>query len=249
MPILPLSSFADSSFDHIISLGGACETAYNLRRHFGFATSYPFDWWISSVGGVAALLRDGDVDAFYRIEDLERSGSGGSVRNTRYDIHLHHEFPRDWKTPGQPVRDDWPTRIDEPRRRTAYLAERLFGLAATARTLLFVRRLGLQDRSEVVTELLDALQARFPDSRIGVVAVDQGTKPPALNDVMTRISVPRPPGVGWRGDASAWDAALAGLGVRLTPGLHRSVTPRDLDAQIAAKQMPDDGGQIALDVQ
>lgn len=249
MPILPLPSFADSSFDHIISLGGACETAYNLRRHFGFATSYPFDWWISSTAGVAKLLRDGDVDALYRLEDLERPGHGGSVRNTRYDIHLHHEFPRDWKTPGQPVREDWATRIDEPRQRSAYLIERLFGLATTAKTLLFVRRFGPQDRPEAVAALLDALEARFPHSRIGVVAVDQGARLPAIREVMHRISVPRPPGVGWRGDASAWDAALGGLGIRLTPGLHRSVTPRDLDAQIAAKQLTDSKGEIALDVQ
>lgn len=97
--------------------------------------------------------------------------------------------------------------------------------------------------------LLDALEARLPHSRIGVVAVDQGTRLAALGEVMHPISVPRPPGVGWRGDASAWDAALGGLGVRLTPGLHRSVTPRDLDAQIAAKQLTDSKGEIALDVQ
>lgn len=240
MPILPLSSFQGGQVDHIVSLGSACETAYNLRRHFGFATAYPFDWWISPTAGVAGFIRDGDAAALYREDDLQPSAHARSIVNARYGIRLHHEFPRDRHAPGQPVIADWTRHLAAPRARTEHLTGRLFGLASAGRSLVFVRSFGPRDtNTQAVEALLAALEDRFGPARIGVVLVNYEGRVPAGRPV-TRLAVARAAGSDWRGDAAAWDAALGTLGLRLTPGLHRAAAADDLSAHIAATSAPED---------
>ncbi|WP_219760878.1 DUF1796 family putative cysteine peptidase [Neoroseomonas alba] len=237
MTIQPLSSFRHACVDHIVSLGTACETAYNLRRHYDFATAYPFDWWISGTGGVAHLIRDGAAADLYRVEDLEAWNGGAAIRNTRYDIRLHHEFPRDWRAPGQPVAAGWTEHVATPRRRTAHLTRRFFGLAGTARSVVFFRMFGQADSSEADTlALLNALQHRFAAVPTGVVFVNHRGPSPG-NWPIEHITVGRRG--DWRGDSGAWDAALSSLRLRLTPGLHRALGPQDLRVQAAATMIPE----------
>ncbi|MBW6397505.1 papain-like cysteine peptidase [Roseomonas sp. HJA6] len=235
MPIVPLASFAGSSIDHLVSLGRACETAYNLRRHYGFATAYPFDWWISTTEGAARFIRDGDAEALYRQEDLSVSADGDAVGNARYGIRLQHEFPRDRRLEGRPVVADWADHLEAPRKRTAHLARRFFGLAATARNIVFVRAIAPRDTNgAAVAALLEALDMRFTAARVAVVLVNYRGQVPAAHPVH-RLSVARPAGADWRGDSGAWDAALATLGLRMTPGLHKPATAADLSAHVAAR--------------
>jgi len=242
MSIQPLSAFRDTGVDHIVSLGTACETAYNLRRHYGFATAYPFDWWISRTAGVARLIRDGAAADLYRAEDLEAWNGGAAIRNARYDLRLHHEFPRDWRAPGQPVTADWMAHVAAPRQRTERLTRRLFGLGETARSIVFVRMAGPADSAQSdIAALLDALQHRFAAVPIGMVFVNLRGPAPADWPV-ERVAVTR--GGDWRGDPMAWDAALASLGLRLTPGLHRPLGAQDLRVQAAATLMPEEESAI-----
>jgi len=239
MPIVPLASFEGSSIDHLVSLGRACETAYNLRRHFGFATAYPFDWWISTTDGAARFIRDGDAEALYRPEDLLVSTDGDAVSNTRYSIRFQHEFPRDRQVKGRPIVADWADHLEAPRRRTAHLARRFFGLAATARNIVFVRAFAPRDTNgAAVADLLEALDMRFAAARIAVVMVNYRGAVPTGHPVH-RLSVARPAGADWRGDSGAWDAALATLGLRMTPGLHKPATAEDLSAHAAARSVLD----------
>lgn len=240
MPIVPLTHFDGAGIDHIISLGAACETAYNLRRHYSFGTAYPFDWWISPTSGAARFIRDGDAAALYRTGDLTPTANGRSIVNVRYGIRLHHEFPHDRQVEGRPISANWAAHIASPQARTAHLARRFFSLASTGRNLMFVRSFGPRDTNvAMLQDLLEALDARFSPARIGVVLVNYaGTVPEAWP--VTRAAVPRVAGTGWRGDAAAWDTALGSLGLHLTPGLHRPAAPDDLKAQIAANAMPED---------
>jgi hypothetical protein len=238
MPILPLAAFADAPVDHIVSLGRACETAYNLRRHYGFATAYPFDWWISGTDGVARFIREANADDLYRLSALEPVDDGASIRNARYDIRLHHEFPRDRGAPGRPVIADWAARVAAPRARTAHLARRLFGLADTAGSIVFVRSCRPRDGEAALAALLQALEMRFPRQQVGVVLVNhQGAD--VAGYPAHRMAVAPPATADWRGDPAAWDAALGALGLRLTPGLHRPARAEDLSAHHAATAAPD----------
>lgn len=232
MPIVPLADLAGSGIDHIVSLGRACETAYNLRRHYGFATAYPFDWWISTTAGVARFIADGDTAALYDDAALRLSPDGDSVVNPRFGIRLHHEFPRQRGVQGQPVVVDWAAHIPAARDRTAHLAHRMFGITGTA---VFMRTFGPRDGDgTAVAALLTALEARFPATRIGVVLVNFRGRAPA-GAAVQRLVVARPTGADWRGDPASWDSALATLGLHVTPGLHRPPAPGDLSAHIAAR--------------
>jgi hypothetical protein len=42
--------------DLVISLGTNCEVTFQLRRVFRTERAYPFDWWITPLHVVAALL-------------------------------------------------------------------------------------------------------------------------------------------------------------------------------------------------
>jgi hypothetical protein len=95
MPLIALPEFASMPATHVVSLGGQCETAYNLRRYFDFSTAYPFDWWVSPLSTVIRLLRDFDIDALYDTRRLEGTADFGTVIHRDYDLQLHHEFPRD----------------------------------------------------------------------------------------------------------------------------------------------------------
>jgi hypothetical protein len=238
MPILPLASLAPTSIDHIVSLGRACETAYNLRRHYNFSTAYPFDWWISTTDGVARFIADGDGTALYDPDALRLAPKGDSVVNPRYGIRLHHEFPRQRDATGQPVAAGWAEYVPAARERTDHLTRRLFG---TGGSLVFMRTFGPRDGDEAaVAALLAALDARFPAAQIGVVLVNFRGRAPA-GYATQRLAVERPAGADWRGDGAAWDRALATLGLRLTPGLHRPAAPADLSAHIAARAAADHG--------
>src|SRR5580704_11359124 len=111
-------------YDRIVGVGQNCRLTYNLRRTFGEARAYPFDWWITPLSGLLAFLQDLSVERFYDPEALEAvhdERGARVIRNARYDIELHHEFPRDQEGL---VRPGWADHIARPRSRTAYLMDR-----------------------------------------------------------------------------------------------------------------------------
>lgn len=50
--------------DRIISLGGRCEVAYQLRRLTGSDRAFPFDWWITPLRSLPNILREGPAAVF-----------------------------------------------------------------------------------------------------------------------------------------------------------------------------------------
>lgn len=45
---------------HVVSLGSTCEVAFNIRRYFKAANSYPFDWIGSPLDQMYQILQYGD---------------------------------------------------------------------------------------------------------------------------------------------------------------------------------------------
>jgi hypothetical protein len=200
---LPLPDFRTTPATHIVSLGRRCAVAYNLRRFYNFQSAFPFDWWISPLGGVLRFLHHPDVDSLYDPEQLELSHNGSTVRHRTLQIQLHHEFPRDTSQPGRPVRDEWRDAIEHPKSRTTALLEKFLALNAGGNRIAFIR----EDNGpgEQIAKRLDAL---FP-----------------LADY-TLVELPRVPGgmqdaYGWKGNPVLWDAALHDLGLTLDRTHHR----------------------------
>ncbi|WP_198372072.1 class I SAM-dependent methyltransferase [Roseomonas rosulenta] len=218
--------------------------AYNLRRHLNFSTAYPFDWWITPTRGLIALLEAFDVERLYDTRLLARDWQDTSVRSIDYGVWLHHEFPREWSQPGQPVAENFRDLTERPRRRTEHLVHRFRAMDRPGERILFVREVPSEDRGRDGTAdaaaLADALRARFAQAEFVLLVVNgrlSGTAPGVIG-----VEIPEADGGDWRGDVEAWGNCLARLGIRLAPGLHPTAASRDLDAQEAANRCDDENG-------
>lgn len=89
--------WAHHRIDRMISLGGRCETAFQLRRLGGASRAFPFDWWITPLAGVASLLRADPSDVFatknlFFVDEYD----GGAALYCHFagTVHLHETSPR-----------------------------------------------------------------------------------------------------------------------------------------------------------
>jgi hypothetical protein len=150
---------------HVISLGGNCRIAHNLRRVLDLKTAYPFDWWVSPLAGAIQFLNAPDLEKLYDPEALEAVRHNGgifTVRNTIYGIGLHHEFPRDAKGL---VQEDFRDFVEKPKARTRHLLDRLRELNSADNDIVCVRNAASNDRSEDIPVFLDAARAFFGRAR------------------------------------------------------------------------------------
>jgi hypothetical protein len=83
--------------DLVFSLGPNCRNTWNLRHYFESDRAYPFDWWITPVKSMIALL-DRDRPFHVAAEDLvvtTPEGGTNTVYNRRLNLLHHHDFDRD----------------------------------------------------------------------------------------------------------------------------------------------------------
>lgn len=83
----------DREFDHIIGMGGHCQTAFQIRRYFDLDRAYPFDWWVTPTIGLVELLETGFEDIFR--EDyikIVQETTGPAVTCSRYHLMHYHDF-------------------------------------------------------------------------------------------------------------------------------------------------------------
>ena len=208
-------------YDHIVGLGYDCRLAYNLRRTFGFERAFPFDWWVTPLPALAAFLREPSVERLYdprHLEPFMAKGGIFAIRNARYDIELHHEFPR-----GEDglVKPGWADHIPAAKARTQFLWRRLLTLPARSR-LLFVRAAGPAERKTLKGGEYERLIGQV---RLGLEAVLPGvdfelllTDPPAAIDAsgILNLKVDDPNKDDWRGTPELWTTALARAGLAWT---------------------------------
>ena len=50
------------AFDHVVSIGGDCDPAHHVRRHYDIRVSMPTDWLILPFAGVILLFNEGFSD-------------------------------------------------------------------------------------------------------------------------------------------------------------------------------------------
>ncbi len=205
-------------YDHIVGLGHDCRLAYNLRRTFGFERAFPFDWWVTPLPALAAFLREPSVERLYDpryLQPVTAKGGIFAIRNVRYDIELHHEFPR-----GEDglVKPGWAEHIASAKARTWFLWRRLLTLPAGSR-LLFVRaaapaerkRLARDDYERLVDEVRFGLEDILPGGDFELLLIDRpsrGKTPGILN-----LEIDDPGEDDWRGRPELWTERLLGQGL------------------------------------
>jgi hypothetical protein len=206
--------------DYVISLGGNCRATWNVRRFFNFSTAFPFDWWITPWRALAELLSDFDTDHLYCPDLLEEvranDGAIASIRHRELGIILQHEFPRDWNSPGNPVRIDWRESLAKPRQRTRYLLDRLTSLDTAGTRILFVRNTlhraidGIETISPDLT--VERLRVLFPLANIHLLLINcpMEVSDPDISHLNFDDTAEE-----WRGDWEVWHHALKSTGFRL----------------------------------
>lgn len=78
--------------DRMISLGGRCEVAYQLRRIGTTERAYPFDWWITPLDALPRILSGGTSSLFeaaqiHKLPDY--GGRAGVYSHYARTVHLH----------------------------------------------------------------------------------------------------------------------------------------------------------------
>ncbi|HEX4097022.1 MAG TPA: hypothetical protein VHX64_09850 [Caulobacteraceae bacterium] len=238
------------AYDEIVGLGYDCRLAFNLRRTFGNPRAFPFDWWVTPMPAVAAFLNEPSVEALYDPRWLEpdiRRGILYAIRNSRYDIELHHEFPRG--ADGAVVAD-WPQHLGQAQARTDYLLRRMLEPAPGAR-ILFVRYIKGQERREIgarfqplVLEIMGALRALYPHAQPELLLIDppEGVKAEGIASLWINDrnksdwqGTPELWTERLRGAGISWSGTAAGTLIEADPLLDQAAAPLATDAPSAVK--------------
>ena len=156
--------------DLVISLGTNCEIAFNVRNTFQTERAYPFDWWITPIQAVPAILRDRfalDVAA----HNLVHGGELTSIMNRKYGLLHHHDFGH---ISADVADESWKALIPTVAEKYRALGERFFADVARAQDVLFVVNGDGNHRAYVARrpfdetvylEVLATLRALFPHTR------------------------------------------------------------------------------------
>lgn len=212
-------------FDEIISIGGNCDAAYQIRRHFGVDRSMPLDWLVVPFQAVLSLFEDRFRD-FIRLDRLALwNGTRHAILCSKRGTVFHHDFRRDHAAlvDIDHVAIDFPEVEQKYRRRLGRLRE----ACGPGRSVLFVRSWrdilhappdypaqlirGVPEYD--FARLLDLIGACFPGLWFKVLFINYG--PQTVDDDRALFANIRDCGdiSDWMGSAAGWDAAFRTLEV------------------------------------
>lgn len=201
------------TYDFVISLGSACQTAYQIKRHGLRQNSGPFDWVIIPCASLTEVLRQ-DFETFCSLPDLrivdEKNGHY-TVEDSRYRIRSMHDFHV--RESGGDVWADYPAFREKMDRRISVFRRQL----ETAWSILFVQ-CGATKLESIA--LFEVLKAKRPGRRTELLVVsdldefDEDWQIPGITS--RRIRMPRSAEGGWKGDGKDWHAALKGIALKKT---------------------------------
>ncbi|MES2529845.1 MAG: DUF1796 family putative cysteine peptidase [Pseudomonadota bacterium] len=183
-------------FDHVVSVGGDCQPAHQIRRITGRDEAHVFDWLLIRAAGVARLVAS-DFDGFLD-DDAALSlhvSPYAHVADAHSGAHLLHDFPL---VPG------FLLHADAVRRKYAFLVARWRLLVAAPGPVLFVW-LGSEGR-DAVAPLAEALRQQRAGRPFHLLALRSDAAEPdwRLPDVSNRF-LRQPAPYVWTGDDAAWD--------------------------------------------
>jgi hypothetical protein len=214
-------------FSHVVPLGASCRVTWQLRTFFRDGRAYPFDWWASTVDGLAAYLSVMDPARIYGdggLEELVVDGRVTTIRSREFGFQLFHEFPRHRDVSGaSAVSPGWEAHVAAAAQRHTHRLERLRGLDRTGNRILFVRHKYAYepgpagDPAASVARLLAALEAGWSRARFTLLLINfpEGYTPPAGVLSVRFDDPPGPAPEEWRGDGERWEAAFRSLGLSL----------------------------------
>jgi hypothetical protein len=249
-----------SDFTHIVSLGGNCRLTYNLRRHYGFNSGYPFDWWITTLPAATKVLEEPDLQKLFNPKFLRgvvpKHGRGiSTVRNTYYRISMNHEFPREKKF----VVPDFKQHIKSRLERQTYLFDKLRAIDSRANSVLLVRYFIPSEipkvSAESVERFLSAARRFFQTAEPQFLFINS----PVERDDVMMLHIQEAPKGPWRGDEALWSSRLATMpisyvgegltgGARINPSRESLKDLDEIDQKLTAGEITDDASEDDAEV-
>lgn len=209
---------------HVVPLGMSCRVTYQLRTYFRSDAAYPFDWWISSMGGITRYLKNPDPHRIFSTGDLYEQIQDGwihAIASRKFGFQLFHEFPRQKEAPAmRVVSPNWRDHIAMVRSKHTQRLQRLLDLDRRENTILFVRdKLDVCDHEALfqnrVEDLWFTLKARWPHANIKLVLINVPHFTPPCKQVLrlTFDDSPGDPPEAWRGNEQQWATAFESLSI------------------------------------
>lgn len=212
-------------FDNIISIGGNCDAAHHIRRHFDIKQSMPMDWLVVPYQALLSIFEDRFSD-FIRLDRLALwNGTRHAILCSKRGTVFHHDFRRDQSALVEidHVAIDFPEVARKYRRRISRLRE----ACGPGRSVLFVRswRDILHAPKDYPTHLipgvpeydfnrlLDLIGYCFPGLSFKVLFINYG--PQITDDERALFANIRDCGdiSDWTGSAAGWDEAFKNIDV------------------------------------
>lgn len=188
-------------FGHVVSVGGDCQPAYQIRRITGRHEAHVFDWLLVRAEGVAQLI-DSGFEGWLQTPALSLEAQPyAHVRDAAYNVHFLHDFPL---APG------FEAEAGRVRAKYEVLVHRWRMLLASEAAVLFVWK-GDEGR-EAVAPIAEALRRARGRRPFRLLALRSDLEEPdwQMPDVTNRF-LRQPVPYDWTGDDAAWDA-LFGVG-------------------------------------
>lgn len=206
-------------YDSVISVGGNCEVAHNLREFTGSTSAHVFDWWVAPFPGVIDLL-DSNFTGLFESSNMEIMGDRKAVRCKRYGIIHHHDFKRDENK--RVIVEEVEEQLPKLTAKYAALLSRLLGACSDGRRVLLIRswREIIHEPKGYPKQLIpgvpiydfsgfvDAFRRRFPDANISVLFVNYGGQRVDIDEVYFDNIKDYGDTPGWQGSALGWRELL-----------------------------------------
>lgn len=195
-------------YDEVVSLGTACQAAWQLEANGMRQLAYPFDWVVTPFHALKAFLENKgenflDKDKLVIAEVLNGSPSMLRVVDTTYDMHFIHDF----LAPDMPNYAEVKAKYDRR-------VKRFFKLLETDKKILFIRVNILRHEAEYLDNFL---HTSYPQLRYTLVALSEYSAD-QVDWGLPRIRnfyMPQTPG-DWAGNHEQWKEILRQFSLRPT---------------------------------
>ncbi|WP_347338365.1 DUF1796 family putative cysteine peptidase [Tumebacillus amylolyticus] len=197
-------------FDAVLSLGGNCQTAYQLDRIGLRSSSGPLDWMLTySLPMLTELLQSRFQEYFAR-ENIQLLPAGeGAYHHVLFDDRYQSTSMHDIDiVPGREWVEDYPAFREKLDRRI----RRFLQQVEKSDSVLFVRLAGTREQTEALVTALEALRPQgdffllvvnYTDDR-RLIELDWGL------DRVCSVLLPNDD-IRWEGNDAAWDALFDGI--------------------------------------
>lgn len=199
-----LERSAEKKYDHVVSLGGYCQTAYQLRRGGLRNESYPFDWLVCEDHAMFCECIKSDFSGWMNRENIEeippRAPGHRTVIDRRYGFVHQHVFPQD-----KSIEEAYPEVMETYDRRIKRFLE------LKGKNVLFVRTRMTVQESEELFNIIQNMYGDGADLLVVNHTYEHEMKKELLNPRLTIYTVydeDRHTGQRWKGYNKHWNRIL-----------------------------------------